>query len=38
MIGDKDSDYEAARQANLKKYIDAKDQKWKIRTLNFLYG
>jgi len=37
MIGDKDSDYEAARRANLKKYIDAKDKKWKVRTLNFLY-
>ena len=36
MIGDKDSDYEAARRANLKYYIDAKNINWKLDTLNFL--
>ena len=38
MIGDKDSDYEAALRANLKYYVDAKNVKWKINALNFLNG
>ena len=38
MIGDKDSDYEAASRANLKYYVDAKNIKWKFNTLNFLNG
>tara|TARA_B100001287_G_C22547884_1_gene465386 strand:+ start:77 stop:589 length:513 start_codon:yes stop_codon:yes gene_type:complete len=37
MIGDKESDYEAARRAKLKYYIDAKNSKWKLNTLNFLH-
>ena len=36
LIGDKDSDYEAARRANLKHYIDSKNINWKFNTLSFL--
>ncbi len=34
MIGDKDSDYEASRRANLKHYVDAKNIKWKFNSIN----
>tara|TARA_B100001248_G_C27333366_1_gene432576 strand:+ start:330 stop:836 length:507 start_codon:yes stop_codon:yes gene_type:complete len=34
MIGDKDSDYEASRRANINHYVDANKTNWKLNTLN----